>query len=434
MKKVTAILVVLVLAVSLFACGNPAPATSPSAAPSAASGAPASGSPGAGASPGGGKVEVGFYDSSVDYSKNPNYKVGYIMANTGVLYDMFSKSFKAWADRMNVTYNDFACNADNDLFVNTVQTYADQGYNGLLLDPDATVWPRVAELADSLNIAWMGCMAAPLGQDGTTLLHPNVGFDNYQAGVAMAQFNIDWAKKNFTAAKPAELGAMFIGYSVIPQLAQRELGFKETFAKAFPDSAKNYWFGDGVTGDMTAQTGYTLASALLAAHPDIKYWLISGFFDDYTDGAARAVDAANKSANTVLSTFGGSGLINHWDAGEESAWRGAIFTDQRLYSMPIFCGLYSMMNKQATPDSLWPEWINHARGDKYASVLLPTVVITKDMYQGYLMWVDSYTGIHQNNYSVPPGTGYSPVAQVPASYSAGAAASGSPAASPSKTT
>jgi hypothetical protein len=67
---------------------------------------------------------------------------------------------------------------------------------------------------------------------------------------------------------------------------------------------------------MTAQTGYNLTAAILASHPDIKYWLISGFFDDYTDGAARAVDTAGKTDNTVCSTFGGSGLINHWDAGE----------------------------------------------------------------------------------------------------------------------
>lgn len=424
MKKVIAIVVALLLVFSLVACNNTTtPTTSPSAAASTAPSASSAASAAPSTSGSTTKTEVGYYDPTVDYTKNKNYKVGYIMANTGVLYDMFSKSFKAWAQRMNVTYNDFACNADNDLFINTLQTYTDQGYNGLLLDPDSTVWPRVAELANELKIPWMGCMSAPFGQDGKTLMHPNVGFDNTQAGIAMAQFNVDYAKKNWPNVKASELGAMFIGYSVVPQLAQREAGFKSTFLAAYPDSAKNYYFGDGVTGDMTAKTGYDLASALLAAHPDVKYWLISGFFDDYTDGAARAVDAAGKTANTVCSTFGGSGLIAHWDAGETSSWRGAIFTDQRLYSMPIFCGLYAMMSGQGTADNLWPEWVNHANGDKYASVLLPTVVLTQDMYQSYLMWVDTYTGIHQNNYTVAPGTGYSAIAPVPASYNAAAAAS-----------
>ncbi|SHH86449.1 ABC-type sugar transport system, substrate-binding protein, contains N-terminal xre family HTH domain [Sporobacter termitidis DSM 10068] len=412
MKKVMAIVIVLVLAVSLFACNKaPETTTSPSASVSPSS-TPGSTTPGTSA----GTSGVGFYDPNVDYSKNPNYKVGYIMSSTGVLYDQFSKSFKAWADRMNVTYNDFACNADNDLFVNTIQTYVDQGYNGLLLDPDSTVWPRVAELSNELNIPWMGCMSSAYDQDGKTLLHPSAGFDNYQAGVGMAQFNVDYAKKTWPDAKPEEFGAMFIGYSTTPQLVEREQGFTDTITKEMPEAMKNYYFGDGVTGQMDAQTGYNLASAILAAHPEVKYWLISGFFDDYTDGAARAVDAAGKNDTAVCSTFGGSSLIAHWDAGEDSAWKGAIFTDQRLFSMPIFAGLYAMMNGDATPEGLWPEWINHSRGDKYASIILPTVVITQDMYQSYLMWVDTYTGIHQNNYDVAPGTGYSPIADVPASY------------------
>jgi ABC-type sugar transport system substrate-binding protein len=444
MKKVLAIVISLLLIVSLFACTktsttapspSAAPSTTPSAAapstaaPSAAPSAAESASPSAASSPSAAKAEIGFYDPNFNYKAGKNYKVGYIMANTGVLYDMFSKSFQAWADRINVTYNDFACNADNDLFINTCQTYSDQGYNGLLLDPDATIYPRVSELMTELKMPWMGCMAAPYDQDGTTLLHPNVGFDNVQAGVAMAQFNVDYAKKNFTDATAANLGAIFIGYSVVPQLAQREQGYKTTFLAAFPDSSKNYYFCDGVTGDMTAQTGYNMTAATIAAHPEVKYWLISGFFDDYTDGAARAIDAAGKTATTVCSTFGGSGLIAHWDAGEtNSAWRGAIFTDQRLYAMPIICGLYAMMSGQATAETLWPEWVNNSRGDKYASVLLPTVVITQDMYQSYLRWVDSYTGIVQDKYTVAPGN-YSATAEVPASYNAPASPA---AASPSK--
>jgi ABC-type sugar transport system substrate-binding protein len=424
MKKVLAIVIVLVLAVGLFACSSQPAASSPSTAASAApsvapstapSVAPSSAEPSA--APSAEKVAPGWYDPGFDYASGKNYKVGYIMANTGVLYDMFSQSFKAWADRINITYNDFACNADNDLFVNTCQTYSDQGYDGLLLDPDATIYPRCSELMTELNMPWMGCMAAAYDQDGKTLLHPNVGFNNVDAGRAMATFNCDYAKKTWPNAKPEEIGAIFIGYSVVPQLAEREVGYKEVFLKNYPDSEKNYFFGDGVTGDMTSQTGYNLAAATLAANPSIKYWLISGFFDDYTDGAARAAEAAGKSENTCCSTFGGSGLIAHWDAGETSCWRGAIFTDQRLYAMPIICGLYAMMSGQATPETIWPEWVNHARGDKYASVLLPTVVITQDMYQSYLRWVSTYTGIVQDDYKVEPGN-YSAMAEVPASYNA----------------
>ncbi len=196
MKKALSAVIALLLAASLFACGT---ATAPTASPVPTASVPATTS--GAASPSAGTVAPGWYDPSVDYGKNPNYKVGYIMANTGVLYDMFSKSFKAWADRMNVTYNDFACNSDNDLFVNTIQTYRDQGYNGLLLDPDATIWPRVAELANELRIPWMGCMSAPYDQDGKTLLHPNVGFDNTEAAAPWP--NSTWITQKDLARRQA---------------------------------------------------------------------------------------------------------------------------------------------------------------------------------------------------------------------------------------
>ncbi|SHI09932.1 ABC-type sugar transport system, substrate-binding protein, contains N-terminal xre family HTH domain [Sporobacter termitidis DSM 10068] len=419
MKKVMAIVLALMLAASLFACGSPgASTTSPSASASASpsGSAPAttpSATPGAS-----GSTEVGYYDPSYDYSKNKNYKVAYVMASTSVLYDQFSKAFKAWSDRANVTYNDFSCNSDNDLFITTIQTYADQGYDGLLIDPDSTIYPRAVELCNELKIPWMGCMSPALDDNGK-MAHPYIGFDNYQAGVAMSTYNTEYAKKTWPDAKPSEIGAIFIGYSVVPVLAEREKGYTDVFFKEFPDSAKNYYFCDGsVTGLMNAQVGYDLVSATVSAHADIKYWLISGFFDDYTDGAARAIDAAGKTATTVCSTFGGSGLINQWDAGETgSAWRAAIYTDQRLYAEPIFFGLYALMSGQATPETLWPEWVNHKNGDTYASVLLPTVVITQDMYQQYLMWVQEYTGIKQNDYDVAPGN-YTSKVDVPDSYKA----------------
>ena len=422
MRKAMAIILVLLMAVSLFACNkttttSPSPSTAPSTAPSTEpSAAPSTeANPSTEASPGAEKAKVGYYDPSMDYSKNPNYKVAYIMSSTSVLYDMFSKAFKAWSERANCTYNDFSCNSDNDLFITTVQTYGDQGYNGLLLDPDSTIYPRVTEICDELKMPYMGCMAPALDDDGK-MVHPYIGFDNYQAGVAMATFNVDYAKKNFADAKPEELGAIFIGYSVVPVLAEREAGYLDTFKAAFPNSANNYYFCDGVTGKMDAQTGYDLAAATISAHAEIKYWLISGFFDDYTDGAARAIEAAGKTETTVCSTFGGSGLINQWDAGETgSAWRGAVYTDQRLYAEPIFFGLYALITGEATPETLFPEWVNHKNGDTYATVQLPTAVITQDMYREYLMWVDTYTGIHQNEYDVTPGN-YSPYAEVPASY------------------
>ena len=305
MKRVLAIVLVLVLALSLFACANNSSTTSPSAAASSAaasstdpssaasSAAPsasaaASASGGTAASPSaGGKVEVGFFDPSVDYSKAKQYKVAYLYSGTSVLYDMFSKAFEAWAKRMNCKYNVFST-TDTDAFVTTIQTYADQGYNGLLLDPDSTIYERCADVVNEAKMPWMGCMSSPLDANGK-LIHPAVGFDNYGFGFDMFNWCIDYAKKTWKDATPANTGGMFIGYSVVPLLEQRHKGAHDAFVKA-GYTEKNFYFLDGVAAGganpMTAQVGYDLSSATMSAHPEIKYWIACGFFDDYSDGIA----------------------------------------------------------------------------------------------------------------------------------------------------
>lgn len=414
MKRVMALILILLLTASLFACNNTTqPTASPSVAPSSA--APtASASPTAGTSPGTGAVELGFFDPSIDYSKQPNYMVAYLYSGTSALYDMFSKAFAKWAERTNCTYNDFST-SDADAFVTTIETYASQGYAGLLIDPDSTIYSRCADVLNELKMPWMGCMAPALDADGK-LIHPNVGFDNYAFGSDMFQWCIDYAKTNWADATAQNTGAMFIGYSVVPVLELRHQGAYDSWVKnGYPESS--FYFLDGVTGLMDAATGYDLSSATMAAHPDLKYWVGCGFFDDYTDGIARAADSAGKTDQVVCSTAGGTGLINHWDAGEESAWRSAIFTDQRLYAEPIFNGLYAMITGKATAETLWPEWINQKNGDMYATLQLPSTTITKDMYQDYLEFVDNYTGIDLYNYNVPNPNTYPVTKEVPASYS-----------------
>jgi hypothetical protein len=285
-----------------------------------------------------------------------------------------------------------------------------------LLDPDTTVYTRIQEVLKDNNVSWMPVLAQPFDNQGE-LCHPNVGFNNYQFGVDMADYVIDYAKKNWPDAKPEEMGMMYVGFSVVPQLVERETGAKDTWNKAYPALAKNYYFCDGVTGKLDADTSYNLASTTMAANPSIKYWLICAFFDDYADGAARAAEAAGKQDKTIISTCGGSALISHWDNGDDSCWKSAIYTDQRVYAEPIFCGLYALMSGQATPETLWPEWINQSKGEKYASLMLPTFMLLKDNYQAYLMFVDKYTGMKKYSYDVAPGD-YTTKVEVPASYKA----------------
>jgi hypothetical protein len=90
-----------------------------------------------------------------------------------------------------------------------------------------------------------------------------------------------------------------------------------------------------------------------------------------------------------------------WDRDEVDARLAAVYTDQTLQAEPIFGGLYAMVTGKATAETLWsPAWVNRSAGDAYATLLLPSSVITPGDYRSYLEWVDLYTRIDRVQYNV----------------------------------
>ncbi len=396
MKKALAILMAALMVLSLFACAPKDDSTSsPSAEPNTSAPATDGGNPTAGAT---GDVEIGYYNPNYDYSANPTYKVVYMMQQAGSLYDAFDKAFEAWAQKANVDYTSFNANNDNDLFLTTIETYAAQGYNGYLLDADSTIYPAVNDLMNELELPWMTCMAAATDSDGNRV-HPVVGFNNIGFGESMANYVIEYQKANWPDASVDEIGMLSMNFSLSPQLNERTMGSRNVWLEeGFKE--ENFFEADGAsTGSFNAQGGFDLAAAEFSSNPNIKYWLICAFFDDYADGAVRAAEQAGIADNSVATTCGGTGLIAHWDAGEaDSAWKSAIFCAQTLFAEPIFFGLYAFMNGDATPETIFPKWIDTANGETYAYVDLPSFTIERDNYKEYMEWVDSVTDINWSPY------------------------------------
>ncbi len=341
--------------------------------------------------------EIGFYDSNYDYSANPTYKFVYMISQTGVLYDMFNKAFEEWANLANVEYSHYCANGDNDLFLTTIETYAAQGVDGYLFDADNTIYPAVKGVMDDLGLQWISCMAEPLDDEGNRC-HPVAGFDNYKFGVDMANYVIEYARVTWPDASVDEVGMLSMDFSLSPQIHDRTTAANDVFV-AEGYNQENFFVADGAsTGLLNADTGYNISGPIFAGNPQIKYWLICACLDDYADGAVRVAEQNGFDENCVATTCGGSGLINHWDAGEESAWKSAVYCAQTLFAEPIFFALYAFVNGDTTPEEIWPEWIDTANGYAYAYHDLPTFIIERDTYKEYMEWVDNYTGINWSSY------------------------------------
>jgi ABC-type sugar transport system substrate-binding protein len=153
-----------------------------------------------------------------------------------------------------------------------------------------------------------------------------------------------------------------------------------------------------------SETGSMLVSSIIAANSNIKYWLITSFFDDYAVGAAQAAEAARIDEHTVVMSVGGAGLIQQWDTGKESSWKASVYIDQNIFAEPVFSGLYAMMSGVAMPETLWPDCVSP--GSEYAVVSPAGYVITKENYKEYLEWTDASTGSDRYNYSGYRGSEY----------------------------
>jgi ABC-type sugar transport system substrate-binding protein len=405
MKKALSILLALVMVLSLFACNStPAPAPTPT---------PDSSTPNNPAPPdGGGTANTpgaaalnGFYDFEYDYSANKRLKLAYLITTNGVLYETASQAMKIWADRINCDLDVVDSNGDNDLYISNIETLKNQGYDGLILDPDITLYQVISEKCAEVGMAWMPSMGAPRSED-MKLLHPCAGFDDYYQGTMMMDWLLDYQKTNWPQAQTSEIGVISIDFSSSWPIHERTRGAQDTWNKLFPDLTGNFLIADCITGNLDSTTAYNLVGAMMPTQPKIKYWLIAAAIDDLADGAASAAIDSSLSDNAVVITCGGPGLILQWDSGEETPWKAALYSAPMLCVEPLVCGLYAYVMGWQTPDTLWaPEWVNKSVGEKYAFLMQSTFIMTKDNYREYMEWVDLYTGVDVSSYPVTPELG-----------------------------
>jgi ABC-type sugar transport system substrate-binding protein len=207
---------------------------------------------------------------------------------------------------------------------------------------------------------------------------------------------------------------LVLDYSYNADIHARALGMEQQWAKLHPEfgafdpapdkNPKNFLIGDIATATNPDQTAaQNLATQFLSNPGDIEVWLIGTPADLYSVGAANAADQLNMTDKVCTACQGGVALASRFDSGIDDAWRVAIFTSQMIYGEPIICMLWAFMSGQATPDTIFPEWVDiNDKGDvkdengsvveehNYAKMMLPVQVLDKNNYKTYLEWTDLY--------------------------------------------
>ena len=404
MKKFLAILLALVMVLAMVACGGNADAGSTDTGSADAGNTDSTAGAEQGATGGAlgsteGEIdnssngEIGLFDPEYDYSANPRYKIAYYVLATGVLYEATGDAIEHWCSVMNMEYGGLLdAGGDKDAYLSNLQTLAAE-YDGLIMDPDAEQYKRCSEILNEAGCAWMGNMAAArdYSAEGAPLLAPYVGFDNFEVGTIMLPQLLYHKEQLWPDVDISEFGFMCVDFSTSPPLHDRERGFRSTLVEAYGEEVLDrYFVADTAIAMFDVDTSNTVVSAVLAEHPEIEYWLIYAEIDDMSIGAAGALENAGLDGNSAVVTFGGTGLQLQWDSGIESAWRSACYLPQAIYVEPIIGALYAFMNGDATPETIWPEWVPAYEAAPYAVRMLPSFWIEFNNYKHMLEWSDVY--------------------------------------------
>ena len=420
MRKLVSILLALVMLVALAACGSKAGSDN-SAAPDSsapASSAPASSAPESSAPAGNDSAapsedtaaaatkedmvreiigndvgiypeflnlvggDVGYITDKVDHQARDTYQFVLIgntssSATTNTFNGLvqFSKYFNYEIEQ---SYSD----NDNDKYITLMETYALQGKNGFILNPDNNVFDRVTEVANELEIPYIFILTPYRDADGHNLV-PCVGEDDYTDGSIVMNWLLDNYKDKLGDISMDDVGVLSIGWSVVKPFVIRAQAAEDVWNQREPGREDQYHFIDTAAQDnpVTQEAAYNEVAAYVSAHPEVKYWIIPSGAGLFANGAARALESLKVDQNCIICSIGIEELINEWNAGYDGCWAACVSIKPNIYSMPMLAGLLALADGRATPDTLWQEV--RAPGDIATYYVMQTTVITRDTYQDY---------------------------------------------------
>ena len=360
--------------------------------------------------------KIAFYDPDFDYTENGSFKVKYLTAYFGPFFSDANKAIEHWAGLENIQYDGmWSSDGDNTKFLNHLQDYLDQGYDGLIIDSKMKIYPDILEiLGDYPEVQWTSVLS-PLRDTGSDLdppplQHPFAGHEDYAMGMQMMDKCVEYADGAWKDLDWDKVGVIGIDYSIVPELHDRQLGAQDEWNTLKPEYADNFYSIDGSSYGLSINAAADLVEQKVKDKQWFTNWLIVACFDDYAYGASKAIESLGVTDNTCIANIGGAVLAYVFNADQNSAWQFELCTAPNIYLEPIVGALYAWMAGYATPDTIWPQWINQndcgADGHTYASYMLPATWIDKGNYKKYLAWADVYS--QANNYSNYPRGGISP--------------------------
>lgn len=217
---------------------------------------------------------------------------------------------KAEAAKLGATVKIENENNSSGTTISDIQTANSQGANGLIVvAPDATLGPRMVNLATSAHVAIMASDNGFAGSSGKQV--PFVGIDAAAFGKNTGTILMQYYKQLGWSAGSTYM--LLYTNPALPTCNMRTNAEKaQVVASGFPKSH----IVTVPTTDNTTQQAFSNTGPVKTAHPQAKQWLLAGCNDDVAFGGAKALVSSGVPAAQVDAVgLGGDLACQVWGKG-----------------------------------------------------------------------------------------------------------------------
>ncbi|MCL2125109.1 MAG: hypothetical protein FWH33_03880 [Oscillospiraceae bacterium] len=354
------------------------------------------------------KYETGMFDPNYAYNKMPIYKVTYLTNYTSASVAALGENFPFWAMKTNCEFSGILEYPQNiDALIDDLPELCEE-YDGLIIDifPES-LYDRVSELLNEQSMSWMAGASKPIDCASPTnqLLHPYVDTDMYNTGALAAQKLLDYKNKKWPDTPIEAYGWIILDMSsLVPEYEQYVMGVRECLTESAPQIMNNdrFYLLNSLTNDdgiaLEEVYAFTRTKKLIEENPQIDHWLVCAPNDFQACHVATVLYDAKLSSNSAIVSTGAADMIKTWAGGTGispmfESYVATLYTPYVIFAELIWCGLYAMMSGQATPEALWPDWLDtqdNPNNPNYAIRKLPVFIVDQENSQEFLAWVDSY--------------------------------------------
>jgi L-arabinose transport system substrate-binding protein len=217
---------------------------------------------------------------------------------------------KAEAAKLGATVKVSNENNSSSTTISDIQTAIGQQVNGLIVvAPDATLGPRMVNLAKTANVAIMASDNGFAGSDGTQV--PFVGINATAFGESTGTILMSYYSQLHWSAGNTYM--LLFTNPALPTCNMRTNAEEaQVVASGFPKSH----VVSVPTTDNTTQAAFSNTGPVKTAHPQAKDWLVAGCNDDVAFGGAKALVSSGVPAADVDAVgLGGDLACQVWGSG-----------------------------------------------------------------------------------------------------------------------